>query len=92
MKNWVLIGALTVGAIPGTPQTVQREFRPFTATRRDQYWTESRRYDETNVTFARAKDGSFALMFDAKAPDHTEQSPPLRSGYVFNARDVGTST
>jgi hypothetical protein len=60
------------------------EFRPFTATRKDQYWTESRRYDEINLTFARARNGSFALMFDAKAPDHSKQSPPLRSEYLFN--------
>lgn len=85
MRTCMLMTIIAATVMPAMPQTTQGEFRPFVATRKDQYWTESRRYVERHTTFARGADGSYAFISDKAAPNDPDQVPVAIYSQRFNA-------
>jgi hypothetical protein len=83
-RTYILAMTLAAMAAPGLPQTGHRQYQPFTATLKEQYWTESGRYAGSHTTFARAADGSYAFISDKAAPDDKDQKPIAFFSFRFN--------
>lgn len=84
MRTLALATALLGAILPAMPQAAQDGFRPFSATLKAQYWTETGKYAERHTTFARSADGSHAFISDEAAPGDPDQTPRAFFSYRLN--------
>ena len=86
MKMLIYAICLASLLVPAQSQTQQSAFRPFSATIRSQYWTESGKAASSSITFARSRDGSFVYANDVEYPLGKDREKRGRFSYRFDVQ------